>query len=309
MTKRSSGRSEVGSIDADGAWQLLLALREAARRDASSAFFALGYNSDGRAVVLDRSDAGVLVTVAANGAWEARTEIDPAACELFELHLQLALSCARRPLVIAHLGMSLDGHIATRAGASQFITGRENIVHVHRLRALADAIVVGASTVQLDNPRLTTRHVPGGNPVRVVIDPDGRLRGDFQVFCDGAAETLVVCSQPQIRRQDGRDGPARTIGVPAGPNGLSLDGVVGALRSRGLHAILIEGGGITVSRFLTEDSVDRLQLAIAPLLIGEGRAALRLPGVESLARARRARCRHFRMGEDMLFDCDLRAGG
>lgn len=308
MAKRSRGHSEAYGIDADQAWDFLLALRNAGRRDGPSPpSFALGCNPEGRAAVLESLDPGVLVTVEANGTWHTRAEMDAAACGIFDLYLPIALSCARRPLVLAHLGMSLDGHIATRTGVSRYVTGRENIIHVHRLRALVDAVVVGASTVELDDPQLTTRHVPGDNPVRVVIDPDRRLPGGLQVFCDGAAETLVVCSEARVPPHDGRHGPAPTIGVPAGPNGLSLDATVGALRSRGLHALLIEGGGVTVSSFLREDSVDRLQLAVAPLLIGEGRAALRLPAVDDLAQARRARCRHFPMGEDMLFDCDLRA--
>ena len=307
MGTRSGANSEMDGIDVDRAWTLLLALRNAVRRDGPTpTCFALGYNPEGRAMLLDRSDPGVLVTVEADGSWRARDHPGAEVAEMFDLYLPVALACARRPLVLAHLGMSLDGHIATRAGASHYVTGHENIVHLHRLRALVDAVVVGASTVELDDPQLTTRRVPGGNPVRVAIDPDRRLGCDFRVFSDGAAETLVFCRHTHAGARNGRHGTARTVGLPAGPNGLSLDELLDQLRERGLHVILVEGGGITVSRFLAQDSIDRLQLAVAPLLMGEGRAALTLPPVESLAQARRPRCRHFRMGEDMLFDCDLR---
>ena len=67
--------------------------------------------------------------------------------------------------------------------------------HVHRLRALADAVVVGASTVEFDDPQLTTRLVSGKSPVRVVIDPNLRLSFDRRVFTDGAVKTLVVCAE------------------------------------------------------------------------------------------------------------------
>ena len=73
-----------------------------------------------------------------------------------------------------------------------------------------------------------------------------------------------------------------------------------------LRRVLVEGGGITVSRFLQAGLLDRLHVTVAPLLIGSGRAALTLPAIETLAQALRPRCRHFHLGEDVLFDLDLR---
>ena len=102
---------------------------------------------------------------------------------------------------IAHLGQSLDGYIATASGDSYYVTGPDNVRHLHRLRALADAIVVGAGTVARDDPQLTVRHVEGPNPVRVVLDPAARLDARRRVFSDGAAPTLVV-------HADGVEAPA-----------------------------------------------------------------------------------------------------
>src|SRR5665213_4178598 len=76
------------------------------------------------------------------------------------------------PLVLGRVAQSLDGRIASTSGASRWISGPDDIVHTHRLRALFDAVVVGARTVRADNPRLTTRAVEGPSPVRVVLDPD-----------------------------------------------------------------------------------------------------------------------------------------
>ena len=77
--------------------------------------------------------------------------------------------------VIGQLGQSLDGCVATRSGDSCFINGPEILTHLHRLRALSDAVIVGAGTVACDNPRLTTRHVSGPHPTRVLLDPTLRL--------------------------------------------------------------------------------------------------------------------------------------
>jgi riboflavin-specific deaminase-like protein len=211
---------------------------------------------------------------------------------------------AVRPMVLGHLGQSLDGFIATRGGESRFVTGQENIVHLHRLRAACDAVVVGATTVAADDPLLTTRLVPGANPLRVVLDSRRRLPRDRRVFQDGAAPTLLVCDAAH-RGPDDRHGRAEVIGVPCDAGRLDLEAVLAALHARGCHSVFVEGGGVTVSAFLAARLLDRLHVTIAPLLIGAGRPGLRLPPVASLADAQRGACGVFRMGDDVLFDFDL----
>ena len=97
----------------------------------------------------------------------------------------------RATRIVAHLGQSLDGCIATHTGDSARVTGPDNIMHLHRMRALSDAVIVGAGTVANDDPQLTTRLVAGAHAVRVVLDPEARLGLDYQLFRDGAAPTLL----------------------------------------------------------------------------------------------------------------------
>jgi riboflavin-specific deaminase-like protein len=226
-----------------------------------------------------------------------------AARPLLELYAPLCSACARRPLTIAHLGQSLDGHIATATGDSYYVTGPDNVRHLHRLRALSNAIIVGAGTVARDDPQLTVRHVEGESPVRVVLDPAGRLDARRRVFTDSAARTLVV-------HAEGTDAPApgnaEILLVPADGRGLALDVLLARLHERGLHCVFVEGGGSTVSRFLEVDLLDRLHVAIAALITGSGREGLSLPARDRIAECLRPAHRVFAMGGDVLFDCDLR---
>ena len=192
-----------------------------------------------------------------------------------------------RPLVVAHLGQSLDGFIATRSGQSRSLNGTANIVHLHRLRALCDAIVVGAGTVAADDPRR-------------------RLPAHRAVFDDGAAPTLLVCDAALARAGE-RFGRAEVAGVRCDDGQLDLGAVLATLHARGCFAVFVEGGGVTVSAFLEAGLVDHLHVTVAPVVIGAGRPGLRLPGAGSLPDSRRPAHRVFRMGEDLLFDFDLRA--
>jgi riboflavin-specific deaminase-like protein len=234
------------------------------------------------------------------GEWETPAETTPDARELFDLYLPLL---TRSDVVIAQIGQSLDGRIATHTGHSHYITGRADIRRLHRLRALSDAVVVGARTVAADNPRLTVREVEGPNPVRVVFDPRGRLGRDRHVFSDGAARTLSVKASTGGRTSIDGD----IVRVPTRTDG-ALDpmAVLAALRTMGLRRVLVEGGGTTVSFFLQAGAIDRLHVTVAPVIIGSGPHGLTLSRIDSLEQALRPSCRVFRLGADVLFDLDLR---
>ena len=222
--------------------------------------------------------------------------------------------------VAAHLGQSLDGRIATVNGASHFVTGPVDILHNHRMRALFDAVVVGAGTVALDNPKLTVRLCDGENPVRVVLDPNRRLAASFGVFQDGAAETLLICDEALVGsdgRTETRHGKALVLGARRAVNemgdepatiGLCPRAILEILAARGLLRVFVEGGGITVSRFLHAGCIDRLHITVAPMILGSGRPAITLPLVESLAEGHRPTMRRFEFGDDILYDCGFRDG-
>ena len=239
--------------------------------------------------------------------WELQlTPTDPR-YPLIDLYLPICSATRTNPITVGHLGQSLDGFIATRAGDSQFVTGPENILHLHRMRALSDAVVVGAGTVAADDPLLTTRQVSGPNPLRVVFDPGHRLGDHYRIFSDAETPTLYACSDAHLRSGETRFGAADVLPLSCVGDTSPVAQLLDALRARGCSRVFVEGGGVTVSAFLEAGLLDRLQMTVAPLIVGSGKPAIRLEPKDVLSDCQRPAYRVFRMGGDVLFDCDLTA--
>ena len=308
MTAPAPVARPVPSLGAEAAtaWLALLGAYNLGRRGILPAGPATFAADEGLGLQpLAEAATGALLDWAPASGWQVASPVQGEARALLDLYLPLLPRQPAETLTLGHLGQSLDGYIATARGESCFVTGPENILHLHCLRALCDAVLVGAETVAADDPRLTTRLVPGDNPVRVVLDPRRRLPVERRVFQDGAAPTLLVCAEGQPG--PGRLGQAEVLAVPAHQGRLRLDALVAALHRRGLRHLFVEGGGLTVSSFLGAGLLDRLQVAVAPLLMGAGRRGLSLPAPDALGDCLRPPCRVFRMGADILFDSEPRA--
>src|SRR5829696_1533970 len=95
-------------------------------------------------------------------------------------------------VVVGQIGQSIDGRIATVTGHSQYINGPAGLAHLHRLRALVDAVLIGIGTAVADDPLLTVRRCTGPSPARIVLDPRGRLSPDAKVLTDDGVRRLVI---------------------------------------------------------------------------------------------------------------------
>lgn len=225
-----------------------------------------------------------------SGALPCWQHLEPDEAGLAAIYTEFA---GQEETVLGHLGQSLDGYIATASGHAANLTGPENHDHIHRLRALADAIVVGAGTVAADNPRLTTRRVVGPSPVRVVLDQRARLDSERTLFRDGAAATLV------FSEFEGKN-PGAAERLVLKP--FSMQAVLRELGRRGLKRIFVEGGGITVSRLMAQGLLDRLQICVAPILLGRGIRGLDLAACGTTADGLLFGRRPIVQGRDRLFD-------
>jgi len=205
------------------------------------------------------------------------------------------------PMVVAQIGQSLDGRVATVSGDARDVSGPDGLAHLHRLRALVDGVVIGVGTALHDNSRLTVRLCSGPNPARIVIDPKGRLPDDAPALRADGARRLVVqaVERPRIAGVE-------VIRLPLVDGIFRPRDILSALQKAGLSSLLIEGGGITIAGFLEAGLLTRLQVAVAPLLIGAGPASLttKIPHLK-LADCIRPDTRVFGLGSDVLFDCGL----
>jgi riboflavin-specific deaminase-like protein len=207
-------------------------------------------------------------------------------------------------LVVGQIGQSLDGRIATESGNSHYINKADGLEHLHRLRSLVDAVLVGVGTAIADDPQLTVRRVDGPNPARIVLDPNGRLPASAKLLNDDGCRCFVLTAEGARSTVSGR---ATVIQLPAKDGRIEPASIRAALRELGFRRVLLEGGADTLSRFLAADCLDRLHVVVAPIILGSGRASVTLPPIARVAEARAVRMRTFPLGEEVLLDCDLRA--
>jgi diaminohydroxyphosphoribosylaminopyrimidine deaminase / 5-amino-6-(5-phosphoribosylamino)uracil reductase len=205
-------------------------------------------------------------------------------------------------VVVGQIGQSIDGRVATTTGRSHYINCPAGISHLHRLRALVDVVIIGVGTACADDPQLTVRRVCGPNPIRVVLDPHGRLSHHARLL-SADAKTILITADGTDRKLAG----VEILSLPATDGHISPSVILAGLAKLGLRRMLVEGGANTVSRFLQAGCLDRLHVVIAPLILGAGRPSFAFGAIDRLEDAMRPPVRTHQLDHDMLLDCDLSA--
>lgn len=186
----------------------------------------------------------------------------------------------KRPYVLLSCGMSIDGYLDTATERRLLLSNDADFDRVDAVRAECDAILVGAGTVRQDNPRLLVRSPArrqarvarglGATPVKVTVTGGGKLDPTAEFFVTGDIDKLVYCASsclPEARDRLGQVATVVDAGEPA-----DLRRVVTDLHDRGVRRLMVEGGGIIHTQFLTAGLVDELHLVIAPFFVGDSRA-------------------------------------
>jgi diaminohydroxyphosphoribosylaminopyrimidine deaminase / 5-amino-6-(5-phosphoribosylamino)uracil reductase len=181
------------------------------------------------------------------------------------------------PFVIAKCGMSLDGHLTRPPGESQWLSSESSRAHAHAVRAIVDAIIVGAETIRRDNPRLTVRGRPRRvQPLRVILTKSARLPRTAKVLCDSNRDRTLICRNKTLRA------------------------VLRDLGRRKVMSVLIEGGGDVLSQAFDQRLVDKVQIYIAPIFTGGSVLAFGGKGARSSGCSMRLKSPFYlRIGEDI----------
>lgn len=192
-----------------------------------------------------------------------------------------------RPYVLWKYAATLDGRIAAADATSRWITSPEARADVHRLRAEADAVIVGSGTARTDDPQLGVRGIEGARqPLRVVVDTEATAVRPGARVLDGTAPTLIAVAQDAGTAHLPADTVLRLPRAATG-RGLDIGALLGALHARDIRSVLLEGGPVLAGAFVAAGSVDKVVGYLAPVLLGAGPAALADAGISTISRALR----------------------
>jgi len=184
-----------------------------------------------------------------------------------------------RPYTLLSCCVSIDGYIGS-AASRLLLSNEADFERVDAVRASCDAILVGAETVRIDNPRLlvrsearredrTARGLPE-SPIKVTVTRRAELDAHADFFNAGDAEKIVYCASPRVEDARDRLGPVAT--VVDGGDDITMRTLTTDLAARGVDRLMVEGGGTVHTQFLTDDIVDELQLTVAPVFVGDSDA-------------------------------------
>ncbi|MDP9068847.1 MAG: bifunctional diaminohydroxyphosphoribosylaminopyrimidine deaminase/5-amino-6-(5-phosphoribosylamino)uracil reductase RibD [Actinomycetota bacterium] len=176
-----------------------------------------------------------------------------------------------RAFVSLKLALTLDGRMAAADGSSRWITGEATRQEVHRRRLEADAVLVGSGTVLADDPSLTVRAIDAPRqPLVLVVDASGRIPPTARIFQRGGVIVATSLTAPHERQLEWKEAGAEVVPLPAGADGVDLDGLIVEAGRRGMTEILCEGGAGLATQLLRRRLVDRLELHHGALMTGAG---------------------------------------
>ena len=172
--------------------------------------------------------------------------------------------------MVIKIAQTLDGQIATSSGDSRWISQQDSRKFVHRLRSQVDAVLVGIKTVSKDSPKLTTREVKGKNPLRIVLDSEGKIPLSSNLLKKNKDEkTIIVVTKKQAEKRL-KDKTEVWRVRPDGQGKVNLKAFLKLAAQKGVNSLLVEGGSEVFTSFVRERLVDKIYCFVCPKIVGEG---------------------------------------
>ncbi len=198
----------------------------------------------------------------------------------------------KRPFVTLKIAQTLDGYLAAPDGDSQWISGKKSRELVHRWRAQMDAVLIGRNTAFVDDPSLTVRHVKGRQPKRIVLDGPYELPRELKLFSDKHEEKTTIITwnkkasatdaDPMLKVMQHNYFRGEVIQVGKKDGHVNLRDAFQELGNRGINSVLVEGGQSLTSALLTYNLVDKIELFVAPKLLGGGTRSIINLGINKM---------------------------
>jgi len=214
-----------------------------------------------------------------------------------------------KPYAIINAAITLDGKIASASGDSA-ISGKEDLIRVHRLRAECDGILVGVNTAIKDDPRLTVHKIKSSrNPVRIVVDSKARIPLKARMFKEEGETVIAVSEKANKNKLEKLKNIKNVSVVSCGKEEVDLKKLMGILHRKGIKKLLVEGGGNVIFSFLKERLADEIRIAVAPVIVG-GKNAITLAEGEGFSKisdgAELKLKKSYSLGKDLVLEYEIK---
>ncbi|WP_158525392.1 RibD family protein [Glaciecola sp. KUL10] len=315
-------------------WDQLLRLRELCKENIESQFIALSLdtiefvfphdNLDVLSALLNERKVDVLLSKASfeiDGRFSSvmltdklhayfPEHIDIRSKNALTLYAPLAVAQWLQqdlPFILVHMAQSLDGKVCTKSGSSKWIGNQENLIHAHRIRALVDGVLVGAKTARSEKPSLNVRHVKGPNPARIILCNSPTHLDELPNIEN--MKNYLICNalhKNKMHRERLAFKHVKQICYHEIASNTGMSDCLVQLKREGIHSILVEGGPTTVKTFMQTNTINWLQLHIAPMVFGSGQAFVDLPEISSVNQACEMRNVYYsQMGDAIMVTGEL----
>lgn len=210
-----------------------------------------------------------------------------------------------KPYVILNAAMTLDGKIATKTGSSE-ISGKEDLIRVHKLRKEMDAIMVGINTLLADDPRLTVHKIeakPEDNPVRIVVDSKARTPLNFRILNKDAPTIIATTENVDPEKIEALEKKATVLKCGKGSVDLKL--LMKELSKRRIKTLMLEGGSTLNYSMLKNRLVNEVRVCVAPMIVGgvDAKTLVDGEGIDKICDAIKLKLKkNYSLGEDLILE-------